>query len=157
MSISFVQKIKGKKGPIYKAHYTDPLTGKRRAKSHKRYKDAKVFLESPKVTGVRKDKAISVAEGADHWLHVCEHLGRKGREPVARSTLRPYQIHARYFRNVVIKHEADEVRFGEILLNKLTKEHCEALRNKLIAEFSWEYARKHLTSLKGLLALILFT
>lgn len=151
MAISFIQKMEGKTRTIYKAHYTDPLTGKRRAKSHKRYKGAKAFLESPKVTGVRKDKAITVAEAADHWLYVCEHIGRKGREPVAKSTLRPYKRHAAYFKRVVIEYEGDEVRFGDILVRKLTREHCEALRNKMTADFSWEYARKHLTSLKSLL------
>lgn len=151
MAIAFIQKVEGKKGVIYKAHYTDPLTGKRRAKSHKRRKDAQTFLESPKVQGDNQKKVISVAEAADHWLNVCENIGRNGREPAARSTLRKYKSHAKYISNLEFMHEGEMLRFGDIVLPKLTKAHCDAFRNKLIEDLSWQYARKHLTSFKGML------
>lgn len=151
MAIAFIQKVEGRKGLIYKAHYTDPITGKRRAKSHKRRKDAQAFLESPKVRGEYQKEIISVEQAADHWLHVCENIGRKGREPAAKSTLRKYRSHAKYISDLEIDHEGESLRFGDILLPKLTKAHCEAFRNKLIEELSWQYARKHLTSLKGIL------
>lgn len=151
MAISFIQKLDGKKGVVYKAHYTDPLSGKRRGKSFKRRKEAKASLESPKVRGELEQKVVSVAEAADHWIDVCKNIGRKGREPAAKSTLRKYVSHAEYIKKAEIIFEDDLVSFGDILLPRLTKAHCEAFRNKLIDDFSWQYARKHLTSLKGIL------
>jgi integrase len=151
MAIAFIQKIEGKKGPIYKVHYTDPLTGKRRAKNHKRRKDAQAFLESPKINGEQDKKVPSVSEAVDHWLAVCENVGRKGREPVAKSTLRKYVSHAEYIKSAEVDYNGTHVCFGEILLSRLTKEHCEAFRAKLISDFSWQYARKHLVSLKSAL------
>lgn len=152
MAISFIQKQEGKKGVIYKAHFSDPLTNKRRCKSFKRRKDAQAFLESPRVTGVKDQGPITLANAADHWIDVCKHVGRNGREPVARSTLKPYERHARYFKAVEITLAGDTVRFGDIFLDRLTKEHCEAFRRKLMEDFSWEYARKHFVSFKSMLA-----
>ena len=151
MAISFIQKTEGKKGAIYKAHYTDPLSGKRRAKSFKRRKEAQAFLESPKIKGEADKKIWTVGEAADHWITICRDTGRKGREPAAPSTLRKYVAHAEYIKNAQIMFEDDLVAFGDILLPRLTKAHCEAFRNKLIDDFSWQYARKHLTSFKGIL------
>ena len=94
---------------------------------------------------------MSVREAADHWLHVCEHIGRKGREPVAKSTLRRYRDHARYIKASTIDDGGEEISFGAILLSKLTKDHIEGFRNKLIQTMSWKYSKKHMTSLKGLL------
>ena len=46
----------------------------------------------------------------------------------------------------------DTVVLGDIYLEKLTKEHCEALRRKLMEDFTWENARKYFTSFKSLLS-----
>ncbi len=151
MTISFIQKIEGKKAPIYKAHYTDPLTTRRRCKSFSRRKDAQAFLESPKVTGSRSDATVSVGQAADHWIDVCKNIGRNGREPVAHSTIKPYERHARYFNQVSIALEDGEIILGDILLDRLTKDHCEALKARLVADFSWENARKYFTSFKSIL------
>lgn len=153
MAVSFIQKTEGKNGPCYKAHYTDPLTGKRRAKSHKRRKDAQAFLESHEAKLAPAQQAIlaTVSDAADHWLQICETTGRKGREPVSKSTLRKYTEHARTIKSAKIVDDGEPVSFGEILLSKLEKPHCEALRNHLTEAFSRQYARKHLTSFKGIL------
>lgn len=151
MTISFIQKIETTRGLSYKAHFTDPLTGKRRCKSFKRRKDAQAFLESPKATGVAEGPELTFAQAADHWIHVCKNVGRAGREPVARSTLKPYERHARYFKQVVIHDDGDDVRLGDVLLAKLTRAHCEALRQKLISDFSWKNARKYFVSFKSVL------
>lgn len=151
MAIAFIQKIDGKKGPIYKAHYTDPLTGKRRAKSYKRRKDAQAFLESSKVTGHSGNAAITLSDAVDHWINICETVGRKGREPVAKSTIKKYRQHARYIQSAKIIVDGESMLLGSILIRRLTKEHCEAFRAKLIKEMSWVYARKHFTSFKSVL------
>lgn len=151
MAISFIQKISGKRGVIYKAHYSDPLTGARRCRSFDRRMDAQQFLESPKATGIDKKRSLTVENAIDHWLTVCRTVGRNGREPVARSTMRPYETHASYLKDAYILWQGETMRFGAILLERLEKAHCEALRLKLIEDMSWEYARKHFTSLKGIL------
>jgi integrase len=120
MAIAFIQTVEGKKGTIYKAHYTDPLTGKRRCKSPTRHKDAQAFLLSPKVTGNTENKEPTVAEAVDYWIKVCETSGRNGREPVARSTLKQYWLHARYIKQAMIDDDGARVNLGDILLSKLT-------------------------------------
>lgn len=149
--MAFIQKVKGKKGPIYKVHYQEPLTGKRRCKNFARRKDAQKFLENPKVTGVHDAVNVTAGQAADHWIDVCRNIGRNGRPPVARSTIKPYERHARYFNAVEIKVDGQPVKLGDIFLERLTKAHCEALRKNLIQEFSWENARKHFTSFKSIL------
>lgn len=151
MAISFIQKIETTKGVSYKAHFTDPLSGKRRCKSFPRRKDAQAFLESPKATGEKVQINCTVSQAVDHWIHVCKSVGRNGREPVARSTLKPYERHARYFKKAVIEDDGVEIRIGDVLLEKLTKSHCEAVRQKLIEEFTWPNAHKFFTSFKSVL------
>lgn len=44
--MAFIQEISGKNGPIYKVHYKEPLTGKRRCKSFDRMKAARHFRDN---------------------------------------------------------------------------------------------------------------
>lgn len=149
--MAFIQKVNGKRGAIYKVHYTDPATGKRRCKSHRRYKDAVAFKDSPKLTGNTSSAAITVAQAADHWLDVCETSGRKGREPVARSTLRQYRRFRGYVKDQEIADDGMTILFGDILLTRLSRGHCEAFRDAVTDRFSRVYAKKILTALKSIL------
>lgn len=152
MAISFIQKAEGRRGTIYKAHFTDPLTGARRCRNFPRRKDAQAFLESSKKESAKRDSKVpKVADALEHWLDVCRNVGRNGREPVARSTIKPYERHVRYLKTVSIELDGNEVCFGDILLTRLDKTHCEALRAKLTTDFKWVYARKYFTAFKSAL------
>lgn len=149
--MAFIQKLEGKRGTIYKVHYTDPETGKRRSKNHPRYKDAKAFQESSKTTGVHDDSNLTVAAAADHWIDICERAGRKGREPVSKATMRQYRRLARHIKSAEVATEHGLCTMGDILLSKLSRAHCEAYRDVLLASLSRAYAKKHLTAFKSIL------
>ena len=149
--MAFIQKIKGKKGPIYKVHYSEPVTGQRRCKSFDRRKDADAFRDSPKVTARTVTPSNTISDIVTHWLDVCENVGRNGREPVARATLRQYERHARIISEAIISVDGAQLKLGTVLMSRLDKHVCEAFRSHLVKEFSWVYARKILTSFKSVL------
>ena len=141
--MAFIQKVDGKSGPIYKVHYKEPLTGKRRAKSFRRQKDAQHFRDNvPKTEYLHDADTVTVSEAAEKWLQVCEDIGRRGREPIEKSTLRPYKRHARYITEII----------GNVKLNQIDAFACERFKNSLLERFSRPYAKKILTSFKGLLS-----
>lgn len=142
--MAFIQTLEGKKGPIYKVHYKEPLTGKRRCKSFTRMKAAQNFRDNiPKDDFLHDSDTVAVSEAADKWLEVCEKIGRKGREPVEKSTLKPYQLHAGYIKEMI----------GDVKLNQLDPHACERFKNELLQKFdNRAYARKIRTSFKGILS-----
>lgn len=141
--MAFIQKVDGKSGPIYKVHYKEQLTGKRRAKSFRRQKDAQHFRDNvPKTEYLHDADTVTVSEAAEKWLQVCEDIGRRGREPIEKSTLRPYKRHARYIKELI----------GNVKLNQLDAITCERFKNSLLERFSRPYAKKILTSFKGVLS-----
>jgi integrase len=141
--MAFIQTIEKKTGKRYKVHYTEPLTGKRRSRVFSRAKDAQHFKDNvPKADYIHNLDTVSVAEAADTWLKVCEKSGRKGREPVEKSTLRPYRLHVRYIKEMV----------GGRRLNEISPSVCEQFKNDLLQRFSRPFARKILTSFKGILS-----
>ena len=116
-----IQTIKGKKGPIYKVHYKEPASGRRRAKSFTRIKDARYFLENvPKTDYLHDADTVTVSIAAQKWLEVCESVGRKGREPVEKSTLKAYRLHVRYIEDMI----------GGVKLSMLDPQVCEQFKNK---------------------------
>lgn len=142
--MAFIQAIEGKKGRIYKVHYKEPLTGKRRCKSFTRAKDAQYFRDNIPKTGLLHDSdTVSVSVAAAKWLEVCEKTGRRGREPVEKSTLKPYKLHVRYIIEMI----------GDVKLNQLDPKACEQFKNDLLMKFeNRAYARKILVSFKGILS-----
>ncbi|MGB4106606.1 MAG: tyrosine-type recombinase/integrase [Alphaproteobacteria bacterium] len=141
--MAFIQTVHWPSGArTYKVHYTDKA-GKRRAKSYKLRKDAKFFQENiPKTTYIHDRDTVTVAEAADRWLYVCETIGRNGREPVEKATLRPYRHHVRHIKAIL----------GGERLNALTHARCEKFREELLTNFTRIYARKILVSFKGILS-----
>jgi integrase len=141
--MAFIQTIDKKTGRRYKVHYTDPLTGKRRSRVFTRAKDAHHFKDGiPKSDYIHNSDTVTVSVAADKWLEVCKISGRKGREPVEKATLRPYRLHARYIEDMI----------GGRRLNELTPQVCEQFKTDLLAKFTRSYARKILTSFKGILS-----
>lgn len=141
--MAFIQAIEKKTGRRYKVHYNEPLTGKRRSKVFARAKDAHYFKDNiDKADYVHSRDSVTIAEAADKWLTVCETLGRKGREPVEKATLRPYKLHARHINEMI----------GGRKLSDLTPQVCEQFAANLLGKFSRPYARKILVSFKGILS-----
>lgn len=141
--MSFIQVIDKKTGRRYKVHYKDPATGKRRSRVFRRRKDASHFQnEIPKRDYLHHNDTVSISAAADKWLEICETTGRRGREPVEKATLRPYRLHTRYIKELI----------GGLKLSDLTPHLCEQFRNDLLKSFSRPYARKILTSFKGILS-----
>jgi integrase len=141
--MSFIQTIDKKRGRRYKVHYVEPLTGKRRSRVFERSKDAHHFKDNiAKADYLHTKDTVTVAEAADHWLEVCEKSGRKGREAVEKATLRPYKLHARYIKAMI----------GGRKLNELSPQVCERFAADLLTNYSRRYARKILTSFKGILS-----
>lgn len=151
--MAFIQTVHTKtKGKVSKVHYTDPITGKRRTKSFPRRKDAVAFIESPKVFAEYGARQTTFGTAIDNWLETCRLHGRKGREPVAKSTLRQYEGHAKILVSADIPHGGSHLVLGECRLEKVDKALCKSIRLHLIETYSWQYARKLLTSIKSILA-----
>ena len=131
--MAFIQKINGKKGPIYKVHYSDPKTGRRRCKSFNRRKDADVFRDSPKANRSASPSKHTVDDLAAHWLHVCKHIGRKGREPIALATRHSYERQLVILTHAVI--DGGNLRLGACLASRLDENLCKALRDYLVQEY----------------------
>jgi len=141
--MAFIQAIEKKTGRRYKVHYIDPLTGKRRSRVFARAKEAQHFKDNvPKADYIHNLDTVTLSEAADTWLKVCEQSGRKGREPVEKSTLRPYRLHVRYIKDMI----------GGRRLNELSPQVCEQFKIDLLERFSRAYARKILISFKGVLS-----
>lgn len=149
--MAFIQKISGKKGPIYKVHYKEAATARRRCKSFDRRKDAEAFRDGPKASKTAGSAKRSVDDITKHWLHVCEHIGRKGREPVALATIRYYESQACIIMQANIDLEGTNIRLGACLLSRLDEALCESFRNYLVDTYSRLYAHKILVSLKSIL------
>jgi len=132
----------GKKGKTYQVVYLDPRTGKERCQSFSLRKEAVTYQESISVAGQLHDRdSITISEAVDRWLFVCETVGRRGREPVEKSTIGPYLHHAK-----VIKRE-----LGGFKLNKINPQICNDFVETLLKNFTRKYAKKILTSFKGML------
>lgn len=151
--MAFIQKVKTKtKGIVYKVHFTDPFSGQRRKKSFPRRKEADQFIQSSRICSDPAQTAITFSEAAKHWIEVCEHHGRKGRQKVARSTLRKYKSHAALLKMAEFAHDGAAIVLGECRLTKIDKHLCKSLRSHLLDCYSWQYARKILVSCKSIFA-----
>jgi integrase len=95
-----IRKRKGAKGITYQVRYLSKATKSGYAyKTFLTKKEAREFHESgeAKKTGSARSGCgiVTVAEGVEKWLEVCEKEGRDGRDPVTDFTLKGYQYRAR--------------------------------------------------------------
>jgi integrase len=101
--------------------------GKRQRRQFPRKADAERFCET--LTRGReapnKDDAITVGEAADHWLKICEFVGRDGRPPVEPATLARYKIHVK-------KHISP--RIGGRFIRTFTVKDAKAFQLELAAD-----------------------
>jgi integrase len=144
---------KGKKGTTYQLRYTD-AAGEVRYKSFDRRKDAAAFLQNgtKEVTPSNENAGSlgpTLENVLDTWLHVCQHIGRNGREPVEPHTLRHYRTEANHIRALV--DDAGKP-FVARLVGSLTSPDMVKIQNALLAKHPRHTAKRCLTSLKSALA-----
>jgi integrase len=91
-----IRKRSGSKGITYQVRYPSKASKSGYAfKTFSTLKEAREFRESgeaKKVGSTRsRDGILTVADGIEKWLEVCEKEGRDGRDPVTDFTLKGYQ------------------------------------------------------------------
>ncbi len=94
--MSDIRKRTGRKGTTYQVRYATP--NGYAYKTFDTLKEARDFRESgeAKKNGFAAlDGIVTVADGVDKWLEVCEKEGRDGRDPVTAFTLKGYKYRAK--------------------------------------------------------------
>ena len=141
--MSDIRKRTGKNGTTYQVRYAEPGAATGHAyKSFDTAKEARAFTET---LGTRnrpaKKGALSVPEGVQRWLDICEKIGRDGRETVERETLKEYQRRAK----VICEYSWDT------RLPDLRPADCVQFRNWLLTNKSRDLARRTLSSFHSML------
>lgn len=136
--MSDIRKRVGAKGTTYQVRYPS-----KKAKSGYAYatfntlKEARAFREDS-VARLATDEAaapITVKEGLQTWLDVCEKEGRGGRSPVTKYTLKTY----RYRAGIIEAYDWPKP------LNELIAPDVVAFRSWLLRNYSRDQARKVLS------------
>jgi integrase len=135
-----IRKRAGKKGPTYQVRFADPASPT--GYSYKTFdtrKAALAFRDSPKPersnAGPRSE-IVTVAQGLQKWLDVCEKEGRDGRDPVTGYTLKNYE----WRRDLILSYEWTKE------LRTLTPPDIVEFRSWLLLNFSRDVAGKLLSS-----------
>jgi integrase len=115
-----IRKRKGSKGVTYQVRYPSEASMSGYAyKTFLTLKEAREFRESgeAKKTGpVRADGGIvTVADGIEKWLEVCEKEGRDGRDPVTDFRLKGYKYRARIVKLYPWKKGLQELTAPDII------------------------------------------
>src|SRR4029079_13459842 len=95
-----IRKRKGSKGVTYQVRYPSRATKSGYAyKTFLTAKEAREFRESGETQKPESVKSgggmVTVADGIEKWLEVCEKEGRDGRDPVTKFTLKGYKYRSR--------------------------------------------------------------
>jgi integrase len=132
--------VKGKPTDFWIADYSDGA-GNRHQRRFSRKKEAGAFHQQVKVD-IRAGKHVSVSDKVtmadvfEKWVRGVEATRKQ------RSTIRQYRQHINLHLVPII---------GATKLSKLTRAHCENLRDKLLAKMSHVLARKVFVSFKSAL------
>lgn len=138
-----IRKRTGKKGPTYQVRYADAASPSGYAfATFKTMKEARAFTEN---LGAKKSAspraALSVVEGIDRWLEICEKIGRDGRESVEPETLKEYARRANVMREYNWTKTLHELRPSDVV----------QFRNWLLTNKSRDLARRTLSSFHSML------
>ncbi len=128
--------------------FTDQL-GKRRAKLFERKKDADAFLVMARYqvannTFLADAESMTVSEAAKAWLDHCKIRCDTGQR-MERGTLRDYRDKLR------LHIEDPEVGIAQVKLSKLTRQHVNEFRDRLLASGRSEHMAKRTLSVLKLL------
>jgi integrase len=99
-----IRKRNGAKGITYQVRYPSKASKSGYAyRTFSTLKEAREFRESgeAKKTGPARSggRLVTVCDGVEKWLEVCEKEGRDGRDPVTGFTLKGYQYRARVIKS----------------------------------------------------------
>jgi integrase len=114
-----IRKRNGSKGITYQVRY--PSKASKSGYAYKTFltlKEAREFRESgeTKKTGpARGDGIVTVADGIEKWLEVCEKEGRDGRDPVTDFTLKGYKYRARIINSFSWEKRLQELTAPDIV------------------------------------------
>ena len=138
-----IRKRTGAKGTTYQVRFATTATKCGYAyKSFGTRKEALAFRDS---TAVHKHAAplapdiVTVAEGVQKWLDICEKEGRNGREPVTKYTLENYKYRAAIIKRYEWTKTLTELRRPDFI----------EFRSWLLENHSRAVAHKVLTSLRA--------
>src|SRR3954451_3824479 len=110
-----IRKRKGAKGITYQVRYPSKATKSGYAyKTFETAKQAREFRESgeTKKTG---SKPVTVADGVEKWLEVCEKEGCDGRDPVTDFRLKGYKYRARIIKSYNWEKNLQELTATDIV------------------------------------------
>jgi hypothetical protein len=115
-----IRKRKGAKGTTYQVRYPSKATKSGYAyKTFLTKKEAREFHESgeAKKTGLARSGGgiVTVADGVEKWLEVCEKEGRDRRDPVTDFTLKGYQYRARIINSFSWEKSLQELTAPDIV------------------------------------------
>ena len=142
--MSDIRKRTGKKGTTYQVRYAAPSA--KTGYSYRTFdtrKEALAFRESEKpAQGSGASQGIvTVGDGLQYWLDVCEKEGRDGRDPVTDYTLANYK----WRRDLIQSYEWSKE------LAALTPPDVVAFRSWLLLKFSRDVAAKLLSSFHSMI------
>jgi len=136
--MSDIRKRVGKKGTTYQVRYPSKKTKSGYAFStFNTLKEARAFRENSIARELldESDQPLSVSEGLQIWLDVCEKEGRGGRSPVTSYTLKTYIYRAA----IITAYEWTKP------LNELTAPDVVEFRSWLLQNYSRDQSRKVLS------------
>jgi len=114
-----IRKRNGGKGITYQVRYSSKASKSGYAyKTFLTLKEAREFRESgeTKKTGpTRGGGIVTVADGIEKWLEVCEKEGRDGRDPVTDFTLKGYKYRARIINSFSWEKRLQELTAPDIV------------------------------------------
>lgn len=115
-----IRKRNGSKGITYQVRY--PSKASKSGYAYKTFltlKEAREFRESgeTKKTGAARSGGgiVTVGDGIEKWLEVCEKEGRDGRDPVTDFTLKGYQYRARIIKSYPWEKTLQELTVPDIV------------------------------------------
>jgi integrase len=115
-----IRKRSGSKGITYQVRYPSKASKSGYAfKTFSTLKEAREFRESgeTKKTGSARSGGgiITVADGIEKWLEVCEKEGRDGRDPVTDFTLKGYEYRASIIKSFAWEKNLQELTAPDIV------------------------------------------
>lgn len=136
--MSDIRKRVGSSGTTYQVRY--PSTKTKSGYAYATFdtmKEARAFIESGKAksSAARQASTLTVSEGTQIWLDVCEKEGRGGRDPVTKYTLKTY----RYRAGIITAYDWPKP------LSELTAPDIVSFRSWLLENHSRDQARKVLS------------
>jgi integrase len=135
-----IRKRVGRKGVTYQVRFRGANGYEYR--TFETLKEARGFREdsSAHKRAARKGRAvITVEDGVEKWLDVCEKEGRNGREPVTRYTLNSYE----YLAGIIKSYDWSTDLAG------LTKPDVVQFRSWLLTNYSRDLSHKVLTAFRS--------